>query len=677
MWLSRGRVWGGEGCHGWLGGVRFVGVLVGLVLGCCCGGVVVGVAVAGVTHSLVSSCAGAGTVAGRFVVPRGVAVDEASEEVFVMDRQGDPPGVQRFSVAGGVCTFVEAIDGTGTGGIFGEDVALDGGLGRLFIANTENLVMDVFEVGVGEHLLFPITGAGTPPRSIQPSGVAVAGGVVYVTDRGNNRVEEFSASAGGEVYLGGFSTEPYGHKPQRLAVDGAGDVFVVLEAHVAGAVGVVPEVVEFSKGGGFVRSFGVGAQAVAVDRADGDVFVGFGEYVEEFDGAGVLVSRFGGPVLGRVGGLAVDEASGEVFVSDEKNRVLDLFGVAVAAPSVSTGEVSGLSQTGVRLEGVVDPESASLPASYQFEYASEAEYSAACEKEPEVLWEGLCGRFTHVVPASAVSVGTGSTGVSVSAVVGGLSADTAYRYRVVGYNANVDGVNGRVEGETGSFITPGPPVVGGEQAVVESAGEAELRATVTPEGSQTGYFFEYGATSGYGSRVPALAVGVGAGRVALSVSEPVSGLSAGSEYHFRVVASSSEGTVDGADAVFRTFAAPAGGLPDGRGYELVSRLAGSGDGEDGNAYSPGLLLGHTTAVSNPQPFESSPEGDGMSYGGDPSGKATGSSITSISQRGLAGGGWRVISARRRRARRFSARGGSCRCPRRMSCSRRGWVLGSR
>ena len=146
---------------------------------------------------------------------------------------------------------------------------------------------------------------------------------------------------------------------------------------------------------------------------------------------------------------------------------------------------------------------------------------------------------------SAVGVGTGSTDVPVSAVVGGLEPDTGYRYRIVGLNANADGVNGRVEGETGSFITPGPPVVGGEQAVVESAGEAQLHAMVTPDGSQTSYFFEYGLSAGYGLRVPAVAVGVGAGRVALSVSEPISGLSAGTEYHFRVVASSSEGTAEG------------------------------------------------------------------------------------------------------------------------------------
>jgi hypothetical protein len=150
-----------------------------------------------------------------------------------------------------------------------------------------------------------------------------------------------------------------------------------------------------------------------------------------------------------------------------------------------------------------------------------------------------------------------------------------------------------------------------------------LHATVTPEGADTHYFFEYGPTNVYGSRIPAAGVDLGDGRVALSVSEPVSGLAAETEYHFRVVASSSEGITDGADVSFRTFGAPTGGLPDERRYELVSRLAGSMDDEGANAYSAGpLILGHANAL-NPQPFESTPEGDAMSYSGDPSGEGNG------------------------------------------------------
>jgi len=567
-------------------------------------------------------------------------VDEASGEVFVMDRHGGPgesSGVDRFSFSGGVCSFVEQIDGEATSAkdIFGSDLAYDAASKRLFVTDLVDRVVDVFEVGVGEHFLFAISGAGTPAGSLVPGGVAVAGGVVYVSDLAHGVVDEFRASAGVEEYLGGFPTEPYGHEPRRLAVDAGGDVFVAVQT---GVPVVTSQVVEFGSKGEFKGDVGgVGGSSVSVDRGDGDVFVGFGLFVEEFDSGGGLVSRFGGPVLRGVGGLAVDEGSGEVFVADEAGRALDLFGVASVAPGVSTGEVSGLSQTGATLEGVVNPESGSLAASYEFEYATEAEYSSGCGGEPEVLWEELCGRFTHVEPVSAVGVGTGVSGVAVSVAVAGLSADTGYRYRIVGFNANADGVNGRVEGETGSFITPGPPVVGGEQAVVQGAGEAVLHATVSPEGSDTHYYFEYGTGVGYGSRVPASGVDVGAGRVVVSVSEPVSGLAPETEYHFRVLASSSEGTTDGGDASFRTFGAPAGGLPDRRGYELVSRLAGSGDDEDANAYSAGDLPGRST-VPNAQAFESSPEGGVMSYGGDPSGEGNGLLNNEyLATRG--GGGW--------------------------------------
>jgi hypothetical protein len=100
---------------------------------------------------------------------------------------------------------------------------------------------------------------------------------------------------------------------------------------------------------------------------------------------------------------------------------LHVFGPSAPAPSVSTGEAS-VSATEVKLSGVVNPETEnlSLPASYRFEYATEAEYLAGCKESgsvlrPEVEWEASCARFTHSVPASAVSVGTGTTGVPASA----------------------------------------------------------------------------------------------------------------------------------------------------------------------------------------------------------------------------------------------------------------------
>ena len=568
------------------------------------------------THPLLSTCTGTGTAAGHFVLPRGVAVDEASEEVFVMDRLGDPPGVERFSFTGGVCMFVEAIDGAGTGGVFGEDVALDGG--RLFAANTANSSVDVFEVGVGEHFLFSITRAG-----FQPYDVAVAGGVVYVSDAGNSRVDEFSASAAGEVYLGGFSTEAYGGKQRQLAVDGAGDVFVVLEASVPNVARTVTEVVEFDKAGGFVRSFGVGAQAVAVDRATGDVFVGFGQYVEEFDAAGGLVSRFGGPALGRVDGLAVDEASDEVFVTDEEKHVLDVFGAAAPAPSVSTGEAS-VSATEVTLSGVVNPESGSLPASYQFEYATEAEYDAGCENHQEVLWEGLCGRFTHVVPALAVSVGTGTTGAPVSAPLSGLPESTPYRYRIVGYNANADGSNGRVEGETKSFFTPGPPAISEEQVSAVGRSGATLTAKIDPDNLPTRYRVQYGSSEAYGHESAPFTLPRGIAPVSVSVG--LTGLAEGSGFHARFVAENEASELAGKPAVggdlaFATFAF-VNGLPDGRVYELVTPV----ENHDAEVYSPEILVeneqGEYGSAAD-APFQAAAGGGGIAYLGAPTPEGNG------------------------------------------------------
>ena len=190
-----------------------------------------------------------------------MAVDEASHEVFVADYSN----VERFSFSGGTCSLVETLSGLGAGGFRGvEDVAFDAKLKRLFVLN-EGSVVNVFEVGVGEHYLFSIAGGAGVPRGGQgfiPLGVAVdeATGVLYVSDFGAERVDEFSASASGEEYLGGFSPQSYVVQ-ERLAVNAAGDVFVRLtnESHVY-------VVVEFDKEGNYVRTFGgPGAAAVAVD----------------------------------------------------------------------------------------------------------------------------------------------------------------------------------------------------------------------------------------------------------------------------------------------------------------------------------------------------------------------------------------------------------------------------
>jgi hypothetical protein len=83
---------------------------------------------------------------------------------------------------------------------------------------------------------------------------------------------------------------------------------------------------------------------------------------------------------------------------------------------------------------------------------------------------------------------------------------------------------------------------------------ATLSGTVDPGGAVTSWHFEYGTTTAYG-----LESGGGdttAGNDPEAVSVQVSGLSAGTTYHYRLVATNAGGTVTGSDRTFRTAAGP-------------------------------------------------------------------------------------------------------------------------
>lgn len=84
---------------------------------------------------------------------------------------------------------------------------------------------------------------------------------------------------------------------------------------------------------------------------------------------------------------------------------------------------------------------------------------------------------------------------------------------------------------------------------------ATLNGTVNPNGSATTCHFEYGLTTSYGTNTPN-DTSPGAGTSAVPVSANISGLTASTLYHFRLVCSNSGGTTNGADATFTTTAAP-------------------------------------------------------------------------------------------------------------------------
>lgn len=98
----------------------------------------------------------------------------------------------------------------------------------------------------------------------------------------------------------------------------------------------------------------------------------------------------------------------------------------------------------------------------------------------------------------------------------------------------------------------GHPRVTTEPAANVTLTGATLRGSVNPVGFPTTWYFEFGATTAYGNRLPATDASAGAGNAAQAVSQDLQAVPPGTTVHYRLVAANSFGTVAGTDQSFTT-----------------------------------------------------------------------------------------------------------------------------
>lgn len=203
--------------------------------------------------------------------------------------------------------------------------------------------------------------------------------------------------------------------------------------------------------------------------------------------------------------------------------------VAIAQVRVATLPATSVTATGATLNGTVNPGGA--PANVSFQYGTTTAY----------------GTTVNAVP----SLVDGSSNVSVSAAITGLTPGTTYHYRTVASQ------NGRdAYGPDVTFTTSaGSTTATTNAASGISPTGATLNGTVFPNNLSTTVTFEYGTTTAYGTTVTADQSPV-SGTTNVAVTRTLTGLTPNTTYHYRVVAANSGGTVYGSDMTFTTDVSP-------------------------------------------------------------------------------------------------------------------------
>jgi hypothetical protein len=484
-----------------------------------------------------------GVELGTYFEPSGIAVDnscyehqprltgKACEEydpsygdVYVNDiRQG--AGVQKFKLnsggqyelAGEIPCKISTLDGAG--------LAVDAN-GNIYLSNPQYARAEHQPVTEFKKVVEKVVNGGVEEFQERleerdlPQNIAQEASFVAVDDLGDVYVSSGRGGGLEEGYKG----------VAKLKVNGAGDE-------------VSEEVLTGPHSGAFYRP-------VAVNAVTGAVYVGDGPEVAEYNAAGILQLTFGsaepfggsfGEGVNGVSAIVVNSESGRVYVGNPLSGHVDVFGGVVAPPVFEGSQppVASVTRTSALVGGTANPESSK--ATYFFEYVADGEYDSAAA-DPY----GAGGR-TAIEPLAG-----GDTPQTVERVaLTGLLAGRTYHYRMVVSNST-----GTVYGPDETFMTaPATPPVASTGAASEvRMTSVTLSGTVGPRGLPTSYVFEVGTDMSYGGARLYGNAGASTGEVAVTVG--LQYLVPGVTYHYRLAATSFDGTSYGQDGSFTTPGVP-------------------------------------------------------------------------------------------------------------------------
>jgi hypothetical protein len=409
-----------------------------------------------------------------FSNPNGIAIDESTGDVYVADIGTDT--IYKFDAQGNPANFSalasNALSGSATpAGSFafpaesGNLAAIavdnstsagDPSAGDLYVMDAGHDVIDKFgrDGSYISQISAPLSGA-----QLFGLGVEADGHVrVYANIAFQPTIEVFDSS-GTNAFI--TSLEFGGNKEGFVAFRETGHGFAVSPA---GDMYPLESCGCLEKRGGNMEPLGrvdpgPSGIAAAVDPATGHLYVDDRSSIAEWDtgamngqiqepnsfedmSTGALVSSFGSTQLSgapEAGGIAVNGASGNIYVSNPTTKAVYVFGSDV--PAVAAGTATDVTKTTATLHGTIDPRGVPV-TSCQFEYQATKSSNIRIP----------VSSYGQHVPCdqTAAQIGSGSGPVPVTAEISGLVPGKLYDFRVLAGNATGE------NSSSGRFATAGP-----------------------------------------------------------------------------------------------------------------------------------------------------------------------------------------------------------------------------
>jgi DNA-binding beta-propeller fold protein YncE len=499
-----------------------------------------------------------GSPFGSFAYGTGVTVDQSTGNVYVVDGAGHEEikvfGPEGGSPVGGGPSSFNGLGSPATAFNFKEEPAgpaYDSKNKVLYFPDVQNNLVDKYRLNGSNEYEFvcEITGAGqagdacsasggSPPTHFsEPLGVAVdSAGDVYVANFGPGRIWEYNA-AGEQV---AEIITPF--TPQFLAVTATGTIYAipysngpVFELKRSSLTGAVEKETELPGGR---------ATGLAFDQATGDLIVDRGGSIEEFNAKREVVGTAEG-VLSGGRGIAVNETTNDLYAVDNGGgNLVILVSPNPEAPSVSSESASFLSATSVKLGAVVNPNG--YATSCQFEYIEDSAYQAALAAKASNPYAAGA-----TVACSPATLEAQFAPVAVGATVSALNPGITYDFRAVASNT-FKGAS-TTDGENVAFTMPtaSSPSVQAEASLTATAESASVQARIDAKWAETTCAVQYvsdasfsaGGYTGAASRPCPTVIAANARNEVVSVT--LTGLTFATKYHWRIMATNSQGATYG------------------------------------------------------------------------------------------------------------------------------------